>query len=212
MTNDEINIMAKNIVSDFMPILKKKETERRNQSWNNMITSYAPFLAKHCREFISDEYDLKNENKLELVKNETKFLFFRDVEKNSNKYHYFVIFKFEKEGEDYFVAVNCSGRVGFIEREYDLTYITYKRPGKSLQEAKRVIDSYMNKKINKGYEEIRLRQGESDLTNFVEQLGGAYDIIENIKNKNQRLIDRKIDRELDKVLDLINDILAYSAI
>jgi len=47
---------------------------------------------------------------------------FRDYEKNSNKFHYYAIYELP---ENIFVAVNCSGRIGFIERTYDLTKKMY---------------------------------------------------------------------------------------
>ena len=209
MTYEDIEAMAKRITSAYSPILKNKETETRNKSCNDMVTSYSPAMAKHLKEFIKNKYNAKT---VEILKNETKLLMFRDENKNSNKYHYFTIIKFDKDGEDFYSAVNCSGRIGFIEREYDLTELVYKKPAKDLQSAKRVMDSYINKKEQKGYVEIRLRHGSANLTDFVESLGKVYDDIKSLKMKNQRDIDNNANRKLQQILNSIDDLLAYSAL
>ena len=90
-----------------------------------MVTTYAPNLAKHCKKFVSNNYDV-DFNDIKAL--EVKYLMFRDENKNSNKFHYYAIYELP---EDRYVAVNCSGRVGFIERTYDLTDKAFHRAATS---------------------------------------------------------------------------------
>ena len=139
----------------YTPI-RKKETEGRNQSWHNMVTAYVPKLyatavAKAKAGVDADGYDALNVRQIK-----SDYLFYRDEARNSNKYHYYTLLDIRcDDGKDRYAAVNCYGRVGFIEG----TQILGKRAFDSLALAEAAYASHYSAKTRKGYQPIKLQRG-----------------------------------------------------
>lgn len=201
----DVDKMAQNLVAAFTP-MRKNDTEERNKSWYDMVTTYAPNLAKNCKNFVSGKYDV-SVSQLKAV--ETHYLMFRDELKNSNKFHYYAIYELP---ENRFVAVNCSGRIGFIERTYDLTDKAFHRAGTSLLEAQRAMDAHRRTKYNKGYVDVKLRQGSVkvayDLKDLVEDISDAYETLKKLNMSNKRLMKNTTSRKFDQALGYLEDVMS----
>lgn len=197
--------MAKRIVAAYIP-MRKNDTDERNKSWYDMVTTYAPNLAKNCKSFVAGKYDVST-SQLKAV--ETHYLMYRDELKNSNKFHYYVIY--EIPGDKY-VAVNCSGRIGFIERTYDLTDKAFRRPGNTLSEAQKAMDAHRRTKYNKGYVDVKLRTGSvkvaADIKQFVEDVSDAYETLKKLNMSNKRIMSNTVSRKFDQALEYLEDVMS----
>lgn len=201
----DINKMAEQLVAAYVP-MRKNDTDERNKSWYDMVTTYAPNLAKNCKNFVSSKYDVPV-SQLKAV--ETHYLMFRDELKNSNKFHYYAIYELPEER---YVSVNCSGRIGFIERTYDLTDKALKRAATSLAEAKKAMDSHRRTKYNKGYVDVKLRQGSVkvayDLYDLTEDISDAYETLKKLNMSHKKLMHNSTARKFDEALEALEDVMS----
>ena len=147
----DLNRIVARIVMSYSPF-RKNDTDSRNKSWYDMVTTYAPALAKFVKQNIQRQADGKVDNFKFL---ETDYLLYRDEEHNNNKYHYYAVVMFDVDGETRFVGANVYGRVGFGEKYQNLTkgFVT------NAMVADRAVDKHRDSKLRKGYQKIKLRQG-----------------------------------------------------
>lgn len=152
----DIARMAQKLTREAYSPMRKKDTDSRNTSWYDMVTTYAPNLSKNCKNFVANKYDVKaSEIKIE----QTHYLMYRDESNNNNKFHYYVLFSLPQGN---YVSVNCSGRIGFIERTFDLTKKMFPNEMCNEYQALKAMNNHMKSKLNKGYNPIRLRSGSVD--------------------------------------------------
>ena len=157
MKNKEISVMAKRLVSRYF-MQPQKGSPYRGE-FRDMVTSYAPEIAKRVKSFVADEvssrYDV-NINGNDVKKYESHYYAFRDEEKNSNKYHYVAVYSCEVNGADIFAPIDVYGRIGEVKKVQLIGEIT-----ESLNFAKQNMNKYISRKTapSKGYQEITLRIG-----------------------------------------------------
>ena len=61
-----IDKIAKKLVREAYSPMRKNDTDSRNTSWYDMVTTYAPNLSKNCRNFVANKYEVRpNEIKLQ---------------------------------------------------------------------------------------------------------------------------------------------------
>jgi hypothetical protein len=70
------------------------------------------------------------------------------------------VYSFEDAtGVTRFSAFNCSGRIGFVERVFDLTEKFFGSPATNLSAAIRAAERHMAAKLAKGYEPAPMVRG-----------------------------------------------------
>lgn len=147
-----LNVVAK-LMKAYSP-LRKNDTDKRNESHYDMVTTYAPALKKFVLNGIKKE--VKGEiSDVHFLK--THYLHYRDDEKNNNKFHYYALVMFELDGSTNYVGANVYGRVGFGEKYQNLTKGFVENP----REAENAINKHLYSKLNKGYKEVKLRRGSN---------------------------------------------------
>jgi hypothetical protein len=130
--------------------------------------SFAPAMAKACRKKAMEE--LKSEKGWSVSPSQLKrewsaYYTMKDERNNNHKFHYYAVFSFDWDGETYFVGLNCSGRIGRIERVYDLTLKNGRGmpayPAADEADAKRCIQPHLKQKTSKskGYELTKMTRG-----------------------------------------------------
>lgn len=139
----------------YTPI-RKKETDERNRSWNNMVTAYVPKLYATAVVKAKAAVDADGYDAMSVRQVKSDYLLYRDEAKNSNKYHYYTLLDIRcDDGKDRYAAVNCYGRVGFIEG----TQILGKRVSDYLSVAESEYSKHYSAKTRKGYQPIKLQRG-----------------------------------------------------
>jgi hypothetical protein len=146
----------------------KVDPHRRTEDKVPDYASFAPVMSAKCRALAVEE--LKKEkgwsvNKSQLKREWSAYYTMKDERNNNHKFHYYAIFSFEWDDETYFVGMNCSGRIGRVERVYDLTlkngrgYPAY--PAASERDAKGCIEPHMKQKTSKskGYVLTKMTRG-----------------------------------------------------
>lgn len=132
-------------------VLRKNDVTPRNESFYNMVTTYAPALSKAVvRNVKREDRDIEEVKLLG-----TCYLHYLDEEGNSNKYHYYALVEASFEDYTMYAATNIYGGVGRIEN-FQLLGKTFFA---SEDEAMAEIEKHKKSKLRKGYEEIRLRRG-----------------------------------------------------
>ncbi len=145
----------------WTPVRKDVNVGLRNEEAWKSLTTFAPGLSKEVRNRITaslqkDGYMIR-ESDLKLEWRE--YLTFVDPEDNHNKYHYYVVYSFPVTGQPMYVAVNASGRIGIVERAYDLTKKFQHGPASSLARAIAAAEVHMREKLRKGYEPAPMTRG-----------------------------------------------------
>lgn len=104
-------------------------------------------VRQHSRSILAE---LRKAFGIDIVRDPTwrEFLAYRDPEKNSNKYHYFVVFQDDKDQK--FHAANAYGRIGYKPKVHELGIYDKKEQAISAAKTK------MNTKMKKGYEPTKL--------------------------------------------------------
>jgi len=129
---------------------------------HDSLTSFAPALSKELKKRIAKElnkqgYDVRPND---LTREWSQYLGYQDIENNNNKYHYYAVYAFDGPfGSPLYVAANCSGRIGIVERAYDLTKKYMRGPAESLARAVDAAEKHLRTKTSKGYEKLRMRRG-----------------------------------------------------
>ena len=164
MVAAELLRVAKIMLGYWTPVRKDVDIGMRNKEMHDSLTSYAPKIALDIRKeaalaLARQGFQVDSQGKL-LNKEWSEYLTLVDPDSNHNKYHYYAVFSFEPEpGSTRFVAMNCSGRIGIIERTYDLTMKTMHGAARTLQEAMRAVNMHLRTKLAKGYEEVPMVRG-----------------------------------------------------
>jgi hypothetical protein len=160
----EILEVAKMLTADWTPVRQDVNISMRNKEMHDSLTSYAPKISSEMRKAAAmslarQGFNVDSRGEL-LEKEWSEYLAFVAPDINSNKYHYYVVFSFEPEpGSMRFVAYNCSGRIGIIERAYDLTDKFYRGAVDTLQKAMQAVNAHLRTKLAKGYEEVPMIRG-----------------------------------------------------
>ena len=137
----------------------EKAKGKRNETHLPSQPTWAPSLAKALRDvIIKQNSDIKlrpSEMKQEWSEYYTK----KDMAANENKYHYYAIYSFEDEnGDTKYSGANCSGRIGIIERAFDLTKKFSGGPVDTFEDAQADVQKHLVSKTtsSKGYAKDKL--------------------------------------------------------
>jgi len=155
--------VAKDLMA-WIPVRRDVDIGMRNKEMHDSLTSYAPKISSEMRKAAAmslarQGFQVDSQGRL-LKKEWSEYLAIVDPDVNANKYHYYVVFSFEPEpGVARYVAYNCSGRIGIIERAYDLTDKFYHGAVQTLQHAMQAVNAHMRTKLAKGYEEVPMVRG-----------------------------------------------------
>jgi hypothetical protein len=144
------------------PVRKDVDVRMRNKEVNQSLTSYAPRISTAMRKkaAVGLEREGFDVNPRALSREWSVYLAYIAPEENANKYHYYVVYSFETpEGTPMYVGWNCSGRIGIIERAYDLTDKYIGGPTMRLNQAIAACEKHLNTKLRKGYERMKMIRG-----------------------------------------------------
>jgi len=156
--------MARHLMEarEWTPVQKKVDVRMRNREMHDSLTSFAPALGKELKKRIANElnkqgFDVQPNN---LNREWSQYLVYQDVDNNNNKYHYYAVYSFDgPNGETLYTAANCSGRIGIVERAYDLTKKFMRGPAASLARAVDAAEKHLRTKTGKGYEKVKMTRG-----------------------------------------------------
>ena len=159
----ELVKMAKELVGIWTPVRKDVDVTQRNVDLLRSLTTFAPGLGKEVRKRMAaslqdDGYDVRPDG---LTREWSKYLTFLAPEDNHNKYHYYAVYSFTdpSAGGTLYVGANCSGRIGIVERAYDLTKKFMGGPARTLASAVSACEKHMREKLAKGYEVQKMVRG-----------------------------------------------------
>lgn len=161
MIATQLLAIAQELVADWSPVRRDVNVSERNSVALQSLTTFAPGLAKEVRQRLSSSLagDGYNVRPNDLVREWSKYFTFVDPENNNNKYHYYGVFSFVQNGQPLYVAVNASGRIGIVERAYDLTKKFQHGPASTLARAISAAETHMRDKIRKGYQPAIMTRG-----------------------------------------------------
>jgi len=148
--------------ADWEPVRKDVNLGLRNKEVKKSLSSYAPRIStamrkKAATDLSREGYDVDARS---LKREWSQYLAYIDPDMNANKYHYYVVYSFnDAEGEPMYVGWNCSGRIGIIERAYDLTDKYAGGPTYRLNQAISACEKHLNTKKRKGYEPMKMTRG-----------------------------------------------------
>lgn len=144
------------------PMRKDIDVRMRNKEVHESLTSFAPSISKKMRVKVTAAlkemgYDVSPRD---LDREWSTYLSYVDYEANNNKYHYYVVYSFETDsGETLYTGWNCSGRIGIIERAYDMTKKFLGGPVPSLNRAIAACEKHLKTKERKGYQRAKMVRG-----------------------------------------------------
>ena len=159
----ELLRIAKELVADWTQLERGTSTSQRNTAVLDSLTSFAPKINLRVRQdaaslLARQDFRIRSLNDLKLEWSE--YLVYIDPAMNNNKYHYYVVYSFtDATGVTRFSAFNCSGRIGFVERVYDLTDKFIGGPATSVNAARHAAEKHMATKLAKGYEPMPMVRG-----------------------------------------------------
>jgi len=163
MIATELLRIAKSLTAaPHVPLRRDVDVNKRNTEALSSLTTYAPSLSKKLKNAMSDSlkkqgFDVDG-NDLNRVW--SQYLVYIDPANNNNKYHYYGVYSFDDDtGDTLYVAANCSGRIGMIERSFDLTLKNNRGPAGSEATAQSAAEKHMNPKIRKGYKKVKMTRG-----------------------------------------------------
>lgn len=148
--------------ADWKSVRKDVDISMRNKEMHDSLSSFAPALSKEMKKRMSMSlnkagFDVKP-NDLNRVW--SQYLAYVDIENNNNKYHYYVVYSFAgPDGLTRYIAGNCSGRIGIVERAYDLTMKFLKYYPTDDNRAINAAERHMSEKLRKGYEKVKMVRG-----------------------------------------------------
>jgi len=158
----ELLLIAKDLAAEWAPVRKDVDVGKRNVELLKSLSTYAPGLGKELRARVSkllarEGYEVSPRA---LTREWSQYLGYIAPETNNNKYHYYAVYSFDDpNGETLYVAANCSGRIGIIERAYDLTEKYLGGPATSLARAISAAEKHLKTKTSKGYEKVKMTRG-----------------------------------------------------
>lgn len=154
--------IAKVFVAKWEPVRRDVDVGMRNKEMLESLTTFAPNMSRILRDFIvkdlsEQDFDIRPNS---LKREWSEYVVYQDQKNNNNKYHYYAVYSFTvDDGQQLFIALNCSGRIGIVERIYDLTLKFNAGPSESLNVAKNAAMKHLNSKLAKGYKEVKMRVG-----------------------------------------------------
>ena len=154
--------LAKELTAEWKPVRRDVDIRKRNQELKQSLTTYAPGLSKELKVKMAQSLQQQGfeVRPNDLTREWSQYLAYLAPETNNNKYHYYAVYSFfGPNGEELFVAANCSGRIGIIERAYDLTKKYLRGPATSLASAISAAEKHLKPKIRKGYEKVKMTRG-----------------------------------------------------
>ena len=138
-------------------------TSQRNTTVLDSLTSFAPKINLRVRQDAAGllaQQDFRVQSLNDLKKEWSEYLVYTDPMQNNNKYHYYVVYSFpDATGVTRYAAFNCSGRIGFVERVYDLTEKFLGGPTTDLRRAQAAAERHLSTKLSKGYEPMPMVRG-----------------------------------------------------
>ncbi len=148
--------------AEWKPVRKDVDVGRRNQEMHQSLTSFAPALGKEMKKRMAKSL---NQEGYEVRPNDltrvwSQYLVYIDEARNNNKYHYYAVYQFtDNDGMTMYVAGNCSGRIGIVERAYDLTQKYLRSYPYRESSAIAAAEKHLKSKLGKGYERIKMTRG-----------------------------------------------------
>lgn len=152
--------LAKQLTAEWTTVRKDINVSDRNRTVLKSLTSFAPALGKEMKKRMSKSLAKNGQGARpnDLKREWSQYLAYIDPINNNNKYHYYAVYSFEDEtGAILHVAGNCSGRIGIVERAYDLTDKYIGAYPFNVSQATRAAEKHL--KLRKGYEKIRMTRG-----------------------------------------------------
>jgi hypothetical protein len=161
----ELLAIAKSLMADlegWAPVRRDVDVGLRNVEVKESLTSYAPrisaLMRKEATNFLARQDFRVSPG--DLNREWSEYLSLVDPERNANKYHYYVVYSFKDDmGVQRFIALNCSGRIGIVERAYDLTDKYMGGVQSSLNRAQDAAERHMSTKLSKGYQPVPMVRG-----------------------------------------------------
>jgi hypothetical protein len=147
--------------AEWSPVRKDVDVGMRNKMMLQSLTSFAPALGKEMKKRMSvslkkQGYDVRPND---LKREWSQYLGYIDESNNNNKYHYYAVYSFDTADGTLYLAGNCSGRIGIVERAYDLTLKYGGGPSTSERGAVSAAEKHLKPKLRKGYEKVRMTRG-----------------------------------------------------
>ena len=162
MVAAELVKIAKMISGDWTSVHRDFDVGLRNKTVIDSMTSSAPRISAELKKreahYLAEQgFRVQAAN---LDRKWSKYLAMVDPEINANKYHYYAVYSFvEDSGNERFVAMNCSGRIGQVERAYDLTDKFLGGPADNMDSAIGAAEKHMSTKVSKGYQLMPMVRG-----------------------------------------------------
>ena len=163
MVAHELLMVAKELMAiPWTQLDPETSTSERRYSLLDSLTSFAPKMNIRVRhdaiELLSQQdFRIVSANDLKLEWSE--YLVFKDPP-DHNKYHYYVVYSYnDATGVKRYSAFNCSGKVGYVERVYDLTEKYLGGPALTAARAQDAAEMHMKTKLRKGYEHMSMIRG-----------------------------------------------------
>ena len=154
--------LAKKLTAEWKPVRQDVDIRMRNKELKTSLTTYAPALSKELKAKMAKSLQQQgfDVDARDLTREWSQYLAFLAPETNNNKYHYYAVYSFGgPNGADLYVAANCSGRIGIIERAYDLTKKYQRGPASSLALGVDAAEKHLKTKIRKGYVKVPMTRG-----------------------------------------------------
>ena len=142
----------------------ERDTGSRNTTVLNSLTSFAPKMNIRVRTdaakyLARQDFHISSLNDLKLEWSEY-LVYIDQVNANNNKYHYYVVYSFQDAtGVTRYSAFNCSGRIGWVERVYDLTEKYLHGPAATASRAQDAAEMHMKVKLRDGYQPAPMVRG-----------------------------------------------------
>lgn len=160
----ELLAIAKELIAlPWTQLERGTSTSQRNTAVLESNASFAPKLNLRIRQDAQGllaEQGFRISSRNDLKWEWSEYLVLVDPEMNANKYHYYVVYSYpDATGVTRYSAFNCSGRIGFVERVYDLTQKVMRGPATSASAAQRAAEVHMRTKLAKGYEPMPMVRG-----------------------------------------------------
>lgn len=127
------------------------DVRKRNIEIQKSLTAFAPKLMSMIRKKVASELGVQSSA---LKREYSAYLTLIDLERNANKYHYYAIFgRKNEDGQVMYSSWNCSGRIGIVERAYNLTQKALRvTETPKWTDALRAVEAHRKPKERKGYE------------------------------------------------------------
>ena len=163
VANELLKIARELLAVPWTTLERGVGTSQRNTIVLDDLTSFAPKINIRVRtdaqKYLAKQ-DFRIDSLNDLKREWSEYLTYRDVIANHVKFHYYVVYSFvDATGVTRYSAYNCSGRIGFVERVYDLTLKYLGGPADTADRAQRAAEVHMRAKLSKGYQPTPMVRG-----------------------------------------------------